>query len=417
MPTNLDLLRSEHKALLSEAGAILDKPGATVVDVARSDTLMAQADIINARIRLLTLPDADTAPHTTRAGAPAFGVSTADLTSSFENEMRLIRAFGVPSLRNGGHGIDEAVLTEWNRRIGTPTASGSTTPGSGGYSIAPTFLAELLVAMKSQGSMRAVSDTFSTTTGAPLTWPEMADTAQSGRLLTTENTALAAATDIPFAAGTFGAYTFVSDVLPVSNQLMQDSAFDFGALMLNALALRLTRAENPYFTTGTGTGQPQGVVTAAAAGVVAAAGSTVSLTSDNLIDLLHSVDPAYRPGASWMMHDTTLQSFRKLKDTTGKPLFQTYDNTAPASGTAGGTILGYPVVINQDMPVMAASAKSVLFGSFSAYKIRTVVDLRLTVLRERYADAFQTGFIAAIRSDGRLTSAAQPIRYLQNSAT
>src|SRR5690606_40696617 len=82
------------------------------------------------------------------------------------------------------------------------------------------------------------------------------------------------------------------------------------------------------------------------------------------------------------------------------------------------TILGYPYVVNNDMPVMAADAKSILFGDFSNYFIRDVLGVQLLRLEERYADYLQVGFLAFSRHDGVLADAgAGPIRYYQNSST
>ncbi len=406
-------MRNEHAASLAEARTLLHKTNATGEDVIRADTLMARADTlvtqISARQRLAEVARTDAPPTFTNVSRPSALISTV------RNEIELIKAF---CAAGDDRPMPDDIRQQWVDRHRPYTAAAGTTPSvAGGYLIAPVFLADLLTAMTSQGSIRSVADCFTTDTGAPAWIPEANDTAQSGYLLTTENQQLGNAVDISFLTGTLNAWTFVSNVLVVSNQLMQDSAFDFAKLMLTGLGLRLARAENPFFTTGTGTGQPQGVVTGAAVGLVGAAGSTTSVSYDNLLTLLHSVDPAYRPNGRWMMHDTTLRYVRDIKDTNGRPLFQAYDAPGAGTSTSGGTIFGYPVVVNQDMPQMAANARSILFGDFSSYKVRTVVDLRLTMLKDRFADSNGTGFIAYIRSDGRLCSAASPVKCYVNSAT
>ena len=82
------------------------------------------------------------------------------------------------------------------------------------------------------------------------------------------------------------------------------------------------------------------------------------------------------------------------------------------------TILGYPVVINQDVAAMGVSAKSILFGDFSNYFVRDALDVRLVRLDERYADTLEVGFIAFQRTDANLLNAGTaPVKYYQNSAT
>jgi HK97 family phage major capsid protein len=200
--------------------------------------------------------------------------------------------------------------------------------------------------------------------------------------------------------------------------MLQDSAFDIESWLSRALAMRLGRAINAHFTNGSGGGtQPEGVITGAQSyGTTATgAGNVTGVTYDNLVNLIHSVDPSYRDNAEWMFHDSTLRAIKQLKDGQQRPLWQ----QDMALGERP-TILGYPYVINQDVPVMAASAKSILFGDFSYYLIRDVQDIRLLRLDERYADFLQTGFLAFLRTDGLLANAGgtnSPVKYYANSAT
>ncbi len=85
----------------------------------------------------------------------------------------------------------------------------------------------------------------------------------------------------------------------------------------------------------------------------------------------------------------------------------------------GGTpdrILGYPVLINQDMPAMAANAKSILFGDFkAAYVIRDVLGIQQLRLEERYADFLQVAFLAFLRTDG-LVQDSNAVKAYQHPA-
>jgi HK97 family phage major capsid protein len=185
-------------------------------------------------------------------------------------------------------------------------------------------------------------------------------------------------------------------------ELLQDSAFNIEGLMNELFGERLGRLANEVLTTGTGSSQPNGVATAAANSGVTIGAS--ALTADNLIDVLHSVDPAYRmsPRCRWMFNDSTMGYIRKLKDGQGNYLWQMGDvrNGEPS------TILGHPYSVNQAMADIGTGNKSVLFGDFGRYVVRKVLGFQVLTLRERYAENFQVGMVGFKRFDGELLTTA-----------
>lgn len=283
------------------------------------------------------------------------------------------------------------------------------TDASGGYTVPEGFYGQLQEAMLAFGGMRRAGATIVTTdSGNPLPIPTDNDTSNKGARLS-ENTQVSEQ-DITFGAATLNAYMYTSKLVRVSIQLLEDSAFDIGGYLSRKLGMRLGRITNQEFTTGTGSSQPEGVVTGAALGVTASAVDT--FTWDELVDLQHSVDPDYREmGGRWMFADAALKVAKKLKDGEGRPIW--------VPGVALGqpdTILGDPYLVNQDVADPATSAKSVLYGDFSNYFIRDVRGVQLMRLSERYADYLQVGFIAFSRHDGQLVDAGtNPIKYLQHS--
>ena len=285
------------------------------------------------------------------------------------------------------------------------------TGNAGGYTVAQDFMNRLEVAMKMWGGMLEVSEIIRTDTGATLPMPTLNFTSLVASIIG-ENTQSSTDTSTPFGVVNLGSYTYRTPVLPISYEFLQDSAFN-EAVIINAFAESLGRGVNAHLTTGTGTGQPKGIVTASVSGKVGATGQTTSITYDDIVDLEHSVDPAYRAAAKFMFHDSTLKALKKIKDLNGLPIF------VPAvSGSASDTILGYRYQINQDVAVMAANAKSVLFGRLDKYKIRIVKDMAMLRLTERYADYLQVGFLGYMRVDGNLLDAGtNPVKFYQNSAT
>ncbi|MCG0061733.1 phage major capsid protein [Streptomyces tricolor] len=291
-------------------------------------------------------------------------------------------------------------------------AQGVATGAAGGYVVPPAFRAKMVETMKFYGAMRQVAEVITTESGVTLPWPTNDDTGNVGAILS-ENTQVTEQ-DITLGQQDIGAYMYTSKLVRVSLQLLQDSVLDFENWLARKLGERIGRIQNTHFTTGTGTGQPEGVQTNAVIGKTGATGQTTTVTYDDLIDLVHSVDPAYRNSGrvQFMLADSTLGAVRKLKDGQNRPLWQ-------PSVQAGvpDQVLGYGYVVNQDMPAMAANAKSILFGDFyAAYVIRDVEDIQTLRLSERYADFLQVGFLSFARADGTPQDTAA-VRAYRNSAT
>lgn len=279
---------------------------------------------------------------------------------------------------------------------------------AGGYMVPEDFYRKLTDAKLALGGPRASRATALTTdTGADLPMPTDDDTSNSGELLS-ENTQ-ASTQDVTIGSKTLSAYMWSSKIVKVSLQLVQDSAFNIDDWLADRLGKRIGRVENSYFTTGTGSSQPEGIVTGATLGVTAAAAA--AFTYDELIDLIHSVDSEYRMDAEWMFNDTVLAAMRKLKDSNNLPLWQ--------PGMSVGTpdkILGHKYIINSNMSDPATTVKSILFGDMSLYHIRDVRGVQLLRLTERYADYLQVGFLAFSRSDAKLLDAGtHPVKYLQQA--
>ena len=184
------------------------------------------------------------------------------------------------------------------------------------------------------------------------------------------------------------------------------------------LATRLARITNTHHTVGTGSGQPFGVMARAATGKTGATGTATSATYDDLIDLIHSVNSAYRgPGARFMLKDLSLAVLRKVKDTTGRPIWMPGDNEGITGGVPS-TLCGYGYVVNDDVATMAANAKSIAFGDFSKFVIRDVAD-SMTIRRfddSAFALNGQVGFCGWMRTGSNLLDTAA-VKVFVNSAT
>lgn len=419
---SLQDLREQRAAKAAEAMNLLDASTTTYTKevAAKVDGIYAEIDSLDGQIERVERAVAEAArgfESVARAAADRNGRGV-DENAAAINARR--EAFG-RMLRYGASALspeDRAALLVAdpsgnpirNVAIGTNTA--------GGYLVPTELQTPLLQKLKAFGGVRAVAASISTAGGNPLQWATMDETSSVGEIVAEGVTA--ASSDLVFGQTSIGAYKFSSKIVPVSFEALQDSNVDVESLVMDALVTRIARSQNTYFTIGTGMGQPQGVVAAASLGVTLAAGNTTSVTYDSLVDLLHSLDPAYRDGAAcrFMMHDSTLKAVKKLKDGQNRPIWLPAGTTSAFDGDGPGSLFGKPIVVNQDMPVMSANAKPVLFGDFSKYLVRDVMATQVFRFTDSaYLSKGQVGFLAWARADGRLIDASnESIRYLANSA-
>lgn len=299
-----------------------------------------------------------------------------------------------------------AVTIQANQSVGTGSA--------GGFSVPPSFLEEIEIAMLAFGSVQSVARVIRSSIGSDLAVPALNDTNNTGRIIA-ENAALTN-TALVLSQVTIPAFMYSSDSILMSYQMLQDSILAEGEIV-RLIGERLGRITNAHFTTGTGTGQPRGVNTGASVGRTGATGTTITATYNDLVLLQESVDEAYQGNARWMFHQSTRRMLKQLVDGSGRPLWQ--PGVSAGLGQAEpDTILGKPYAINNQMPVMAANARSILYGDFSKYYVRVVRDMQMRRLDERYADNLQVGFFAFGRWGGNLVDAGtNPVRCFVNSAT
>lgn len=412
-------LREKRAKLVADARAMLDKAETEKRELtgeenqafanieAEIDRLKGEIDrherleASEAELRTTTRP----ALVTTAAGAAA--VTDEEHRERYKKAFRSYCQHGMADMP-----ADQREILRAGHRPLTEQRAQGLTAASGGYTIPTGFVSTLEQAMKDWNGVRQLADVLRTDAGNLIPYPTVNDTANVA-VRVAEATAGGSA-DASFGVVNFNAYMWKASVL-ISMELLQDSAFNLDAILPAMLGERLGRGTEPAFTTGTGSSQEQGVVTASVAGKVGLVGQTTSVIADDLIDLQHSIDPAYRrnPSCGWMMHDLTLAKVRKLKDAENRYLWQ--------PGLAGGapdTILGNRYVVNNSMAQMAANAKSILFGDFRKMIIRDVQNPIIVRAAERYIELGQVAFFLFSRHDSRLIDAGtNPIKHYANSAT
>ena len=204
----------------------------------------------------------------------------------------------------------------------------------------------------------------------------------------------------------------VGTVIKVSEELLNDSAFDLESYIASEFVRRIGDKEEEAFLVGNGTGKPTGILNATGGGQVGVTtASATAITADELIDLFYSLKAPYRKNAIWILNDSTIKAIRKLKDSTGNYLLQPALKDGEVS-----TLLGRPYFTSAFAPEIAAGAKTIVFGDLSYYWIGDREGISFKRLNELYAGNGQVGFLASKRLDGK-TVLPEAIKILQQKAS
>lgn len=308
---------------------------------------------------------------------------------------------------------DEMSLREL-RALATQTKG---TAAAGGNTVPTDMEASVMAAMKEFGGMREACRIITTPNGRNLDMPTSDDTGNVAKIVA-EATAITASTAVPFGKVTLEAIKYHTGPIKISRELVQDSVIDVEAFVRDRMAERFARATNAHYTTRSSTESsgPHGIVNYST-GAVAVANN--ALTPENLLSLLHSVDPAYRrgPGVAWMTADAGVNEIRALRWGSSRA-FVWQPSLQPG---VPDSLLGYPVVVNQDVPLEGTSGNKWLwFGNWNHYVIRDVQGVDLLRLEERYAEEDVIAYVGYLRTDGRqltgsTVAALRPFRAIIQS--
>lgn len=284
----------------------------------------------------------------------------------------------------------------WNLIRGQAPATNALKTGSdpdGGYLVPDEFEKQLIQKLQEANIMRSISHVIQTNNGEH----KIPVVASEGTATWLDEEAAYTESNTQFSQVSLSAHK-LGTLIKVSEELLNDSAFDLMSYLSGEFGRRLGNAEEKAFLTGTGTNQPTGILNdtnGASAGSTAAKADV--LTFDDLIDLFYSLKTPYRQNAVFLMSDDTVKNIRKLKDKNDQYIWQ-------PSTQAGqpDRILNRPVYTSPYMPTLAASAKPILFGDFNYYWIADRQGRTFKRLNELYAVNGQVGFLGSQRVDAKL---------------
>jgi HK97 family phage major capsid protein len=356
--------RSKDGALSAEDAAVYDKMETDIVNMGKDIDRLERQHALD-----LELSKPDGKPITnqpTNGGCAKTGRASGEYKAAFWNAIR----------NKSSHEIQNTL------QIGVDT--------DGGYLAPDEFERTLIEALEEENIFRSLARIINTESGN-----------RNIPLVTTKGTAQwmdenekFTESDVKFGKITLGAYK-LGTMIRVTHELLNDSVFDIAQYIAKEFGRRMGAAEEDAFFNGDGGGKPTGVINDAEVGVTAA--SAAVLTTDELIDLYHSLRAPYRRKAAFIMNDATVKAIRKLKDANGQYLWQ-----PSIKEGAPDTILSRPIKTSQYAPVIGEGSKPVLFGDFSYYWIADRQGRIFQRLNEKYADYGQIGFLTYQRVDGKL---------------
>lgn len=393
--TTLAALRDERRVLAREMRNLLDRhPGQSWGSPQQQtfDQQTRRLDDLDARIS-----EREAVDERIRA-------RSLEVRESETSPIAVTRAW----LRRGDAGLSDEQARTVRNTMGTGTGS------QGGFTVPAGVSQRFVDTLKDFSGVRRLAEVIATDAGANLPWPTSDGTAEVGELIA-EN-ASATSADPSFGSVGMPTYKYSSKVVTVPIELLMDSAIDIVQLVFDRLAARIGRITNTHFTIGSGSGQPQGFSGAATVGKIGGTGQTTTVIHDDLVDLIHSVNAAYRQDprgtVGFAMSDAAFKVARKLKDSSQRPLYLPSDGASPES------ILGYPVSINDDIAAPAANVRSIFFGNWrAAYKVRDVRQVIVVRMEDSaYTVKGQVAFLALTRAGGNLVDTAA-VKAYQHSAT
>ena len=271
----------------------------------------------------------------------------------------------------------------------------------GGYTVPESYRTVLTRTSAAYGGIQQRAFILETSDGRTLPWPTVNDTANSAVVASEGAAPASAGADVVFGEVNLGAYSIAATgagnaPVKVSWELLQDSQFDFESLLASLLGERLGRKAAAYYATGTGSGEPTGLL--------AKTPDTMTATTmyAALVEHLFQVNEAYRSAGNcaWVLSDTTLAKVYNSVDLQNRPLFIPAAE-ASGAGRPAGMLLGYPVQLDQ------GAGNLVAFGDINAgFVIRRVRDIQIVVDPYNNTATRQTAYHAWLRTDSKIQDSA-----------
>ena len=302
---------------------------------------------------------------------------------------------------------DAEQLRSMARNGGAHEFRAALTPTSGSGVVGDTFYNRVIEVLRTSNPIFETSTVITTEGGNLLQVPQL--TAYSTATIKSAGSAIDESNPT-LSNINLGAFKY-SFLVNLSNELIADASVDILGLVADQAGRAIAYDAGAGLTTGTGTVQPTGIVTAAGSGITGSTAVSGAFTADNLIDLAYSVAGGNRAGYGFMMNSKALGALRKLKDTAGNYVFQ------PGVGVdARDLLLGQTVYENPAMADPATSAKSVVYGKLDDFIVRQVGGIQVATSTDYAFNTDVTTFRVTWRGDSNL-GASGSVKYFVGGAS
>lgn len=364
----LDTKRGNDGLLSAEDTANYEKMEKDVVDLGKEIERLERQAAIDAELNKPTSTPLTNKPNGNPDGEEKKGRASDQYRKTFWNAMK----------RKNFYDVNNAL------QIGTDS--------EGGYLVPDEFERTLVEALVEESFFRTIATVINTSSGDR----KIPVVASKGEASWIDEEGAFPESDDVFGQVSISAYK-VATMLKVSDELLNDSAFNLEAYISKEFGRRIGAKEEEAFFVGDGTGKPTGIFNASGGAAEGTTTSTANITFDDVMDLFYAVKSPYRKKAAWVLNDTTVKALRKLKDNNGNYIWQ-------PSVQAGqpDMILNRPYHTSAYVPEVAAGAKVMAFGDFSYYWIADRQGRSFKRLNELFAANGQVGFLASQRVDGKL---------------
>lgn len=364
----LDTKRGNDGLLSAEDTASYEKMEKDVVDLGKEIERLERQAAIDAELNKPTSTPLTNKPNGNPNGEEKKGRASDQYRKTFWNAMRRKNFFDVNNALQVG------------------------TDSEGGYLVPDEFERTLVEALEEENFFRTIATVINTSSGDR----KIPVVASKGEASWIDEEGAFPESDDAFGQVSISAYK-VATMLKVSDELLNDSAFNLEAYISKEFGRRIGAKEEEAFFVGDGTGKPTGIFNASGGAAEGTTTSTANITFDDVMDLFYAVKSPYRKKAVWVLNDTTVKALRKLKDNNGNYIWQ-------PSVQAGqpDMILNRPYHTSAYVPEVVAGAKVMAFGDFSYYWIADRQGRSFKRLNELFAANGQVGFLASQRVDGKL---------------
>lgn len=364
----LDTKRGNDGLLSAEDTGTYEKMEKDVVDLGKEIERLERQAAIDAELNKPTSSPLTNKPNGNPGGEEKKGRASDQYRRTFWNAMRQKNFYDVKNALQVG------------------------TDSEGGYLVPDEFEHTLVEALEEENFFRNIATVIQTSSGDR----KIPVVASKGEAAWIDEEGAFTESDDTFGQVSIGAYK-VGTMIKVSDELLNDSAFNLEAYISKEFGRRIGTKEEEAFFVGNGTGKPTGIFNTTGGASEGTKTATAAITFDDVMDLFYSVKSPYRKKAVWVLNDTTVKALRKLKDNNGNYIWQ-------PSVQAGqpDMILNRPYHTSSYVPEIAAGKKVMAFGDFSYYWIADRQGRSFKRLNELYAANGQVGFLASQRVDGKL---------------